>query len=823
MRILASFIAGFALAPCIACVMWLVAADRPPASPSHAATLGALGAVALLCGLVRVERVSLARFRCGALLLLCTSIAAVGYGEHLPGSLSAALACVLLPAAIGLAAIGGGPLQPAATALGAALGLLISEHSILPRHGSAILIPLAVLLLIAARRATPAASAPPRALGSRIVDLALVGLFAGYTSALAYPFLMQHLSGGRFSAMTLPILLLLGGGLGLAIAALFPARGGLEKLVRALLPVLAVGVFLLTFRSLHAAADATTLDPAYFSERTDALLLRRAAAYGDGRLFELAITQTLLGPLAVFSGLWFGQVSRDGRPGRSAGIVLLGAALGAALAGRGLDGGTTWPGALAGNQSALIRRGPLELLDDFLIRSHGVLRIARNPTLSDDEHLMWHGRRASRIKAFRLLEQQEVLLPIDRGGRLLLVGNATANHRLAIGNSAATEYVVAPTLPLFHNAALAGESQRDLDDAGAATERFDAISVLSAPFLTLESARVLTRSRLAALRGMLADGGSLFVWLDLRAADDELIAGLQQAMRDACGSVRTWIAMDGYVGPLLAFEGGGLPPRTATEFATPIDLGDAFDGPAACLTRPFAATRPPRPAKHLPLADPGLLQRLASAIDATGAPAAAALLRALAEHSANYFPAEAVNDPLDRHRIVDAECTQLAAAVAAGADDPLVINQVKQFTVLAAARKEYRRLDLVLQPMLKHHPDDAGLRFVSGRAAYDLLDWESTIEDLEISLRESPRNPEASLMLGLAYARLTPPDFASAISALQTGRELAPDDADIVRALGMVLADSGREAEAVQYLERAVMLRPIDWEARSRLEEIRSR
>jgi tetratricopeptide (TPR) repeat protein len=213
----------------------------------------------------------------------------------------------------------------------------------------------------------------------------------------------------------------------------------------------------------------------------------------------------------------------------------------------------------------------------------------------------------------------------------------------------------------------------------------------------------------------------------------------------------------------------------------------------------------------------------AAGLDATGRAALADLVRALAVHAENFFDVEVPKNDLERHRITDEECDLLARALWAAPDHPQVMNQVRRFIALAQMVREYQRMDRVLLPALEAHPDDVGLRYVSGKANYEMQAFDLAVEDLEVVVRSDRMRFEAFLLLGLSYAKLAEPDHAAAIAALESARDLRPGSLDVLRELGIVLCEAGRLDEARPLLERVAAEVPGDAEVRARLERIRSR
>ncbi|MBI4878569.1 MAG: hypothetical protein HY812_02775 [Planctomycetes bacterium] len=814
MRVLSSLFTGLLLAPLFDLGVRLCQEASAGAAPGRVLAALALGGCALLVSLVPAGAASGRRGRAlaGLILLAGVILALLAAGDARPGRPLVAAALFLLPA-LGLALLGGQAPHPAAFLLGSAAGLFVHAAWLMPSFGRAAPAVLAALFLAVARLAAPAARSEVTRRAWQ-VDLILCGLVLGFGFDLARPFVLQHTSGCGFSHAAVNVVLLLGAGLGAILA--MPRRGA--WISRALLPFVALLALLNLFFALRNASQPAVLNDLAF------------AASADTRLTELSLARALLGLAAIGAGLWLRDALSRLPACRGAGVLLLALGAGAFLAQRVLEGGLPWPRALLGEERALVRHHPaLEILEEQLVTPDGVLRLARDNTLAQGEpHLWWQARRASRIEAFASLEAEEVSLAgslLPAGGRLLLIGNASKRHRAAYTASPFSEYAVAPSIPVFPSASLAGEERLDAFRLGAGQDPIDAIVFLSSAAPAWRPARLLSREALAGARAALRPGGVLLVWFDLRVNSLDAIAAVSLALREVFGPVRTWIALDGHAGPFLALEAGPLPDVEQDGFCRPIPGEALTDGWSRLnsILDPVVETRRVLRPTRCPLADATELTRLAQACERRAAPHVAHLLRALAIHSANFFDVESATSDNERHRIVDEECDALVLALAAAPADPLVMNQVKRFIALAHAKGEYERLDRVLLPALAAHPGDAGLHYVSGKANFELQAFDLAIDDLELVVRSDRMQYEAFLLLGLSYASLEEPDFAAAISALEAARELRPDALKALRALGVTLCRAGREAEAEPYLERVIGEAPADEEARAYLERIRSR
>ncbi len=810
-----SFLFGVLIAPLIGLGLRLLQDATPSAASARVHAAIAISIAAALACLIPVRAASRPRRTLGGALVLAGAAA---------GSFVAASASVSIPLLLGsfvATAIGlrllGAAVSTATLLIGLGIGVGFGESIFIPRFGATPLLIVAAVLIAVLPRPAPGTSDPTPI---RWIDLLAASIAVAAFFEFTRPFVLQHLEGTRASHAALSSVLLLGGGLGALVGHLAEdafARGRVASLLlRAAAPILFVWASLRTLGILEIASN-----PRLLADLTEV----------GGFRGDASIVIRLLAVACVCAGIWIGIASRGAPAAPRVALAMLAAAGGAWIAHRSLDHEGLWPSRLVDRPERLIRTSVLENLQAFRVTSSGLLRSARNNTRAEGAaFLAWQGNRATRTPRFAGLEEEEVRLADQLaeagggGGSLLLVGNATANHRVGVSRSTFIDHTVAATIPFLDEAVLASERHVALDELDRldASRRFRAIVVLSSPVLFAESARPLTESALARLKRRLTPDGILLVWFDSRSAELPIIAAVNRAVRALFGESRGWIAADGYTGPFLAVEAGALPDLAQTKFSVRID-GDVFDPITSRTNRrldPIAESCASTDVSNRPLASAATLDTLAELLSARGAVAVGHAIRALSIHSRNYFDIEVANQDSERHVITDAECDALVAAVAAGSDDPFVMNQVRRFILEAFGQQSYERMDRVLLAALERHPEDPGLRFVSGQMNFALLDHESAIEDLEVAVRGDRMQFDAYVLLGRAYSEVG--DYASAVSALESAVALDSEDLEAVKYMGITLFRADRVSEAIPYLERVSLSNPDDKEVRAYLERARA-
>lgn len=811
LRIALSFATGLLFAPIGALGARVAAVQADSLAAGRTATALGIGAAALLAALLprQAQDARSGRALGVALALLGLGVAGLAAAAE-PGSLGlAAGSCAAL--GVALALLCRGPLGVAAVALGTACGLLALEALVVPRHG--LLWPaagsaLALALLHCAAPAAPREAQDRAGANPPWLPLALAGALSGYLLELARPYVLQHLSGARASHAAIAAIVALGAGLGAAIPAPSRRRG-----LFAWAALAAGGVALLSaFHSIGGAADPRALRSGV------------AGWFQRPWAVELATAWSLLGLGSLGAGFAAGaSMQRHVAAGRVAALFLA-AAAGSALAHWSFAAPARWPSAVLGDRASLVRDGVLEQLQGSSANADGVLRVAKNNTRdAGAPRFLWHGSRASHHAAFSELEAEEIRLAAragPAGGRLLVVGIPSAAHVEELGRSPFQSFAVASALPALEAAGISHHPVEAADLRRSDSDPYDAVVVLSTPAPGADLWRPLDTEGLRRLARLRSPDGALVVWLDLCIATREVAAAVARAMQRALPgeTLGAWLALDGHAGPLLGLMSSRVARPIDSDVAAPIDVGLVLGGSdrTASPLDPVAEAQPPRVPGERPLAPASLLRPLAADLERTGQPALAHVLRALALHDEAFADVEFVHtSDLERHQIQAGEAKEFAAALAAAASDRIVLRNVRRFAQMAFARKEYEVLDLVLLPALAAAPDDVGLRYLSARASFELLDFESAIDDLEAVVLAQPNHYEALVMLGLSYARRK--EWSSAINALESARGLQPERIDALRGLGFTLQDAGRGDEARSYLERVTAMVPGDKEARARL------
>ena len=112
------------------------------------------------------------------------------------------------------------------------------------------------------------------------------------------------------------------------------------------------------------------------------------------------------------------------------------------------------------------------------------------------------------------------------------------------------------------------------------------------------------------------------------------------------------------------------------------------------------------------------------------------------------------------------------------------------------------------QRLASANPNDHAARLWIARL-HARMDHQGLAEPVYRSvLQEDPGNIDA--MLGVAAALLARDELAEAIEVLDVAEGLAPDNDDVLGALGRAQRLAGRTALAIEYLERAVAIAPTE-------------
>ncbi len=818
MNPIASFFSGFFGVSLLSFLLRLVAEVRPTTSAAliGVASFLALGAIAAAF----VPRIH------NRLVRIVGAVAFVGIALYVRGSVDSlrhadspfAMAAIVAIACVCVRLQGGGGLEPGAVLLGAAGGLIAQELMFLPLFPFADWLVLASILLSATRQLESGTDDEPSAIdargfSARLLEPAIAGLAIGFAFALARPFLLQQTSGLRFSHELVGAVTWFGIALGAFLrVSRFP--GPIARVVTGLLAIAAFGAM---FRvQLLRGSNARAMQEIWLGDHPIGV--------------EFRAVQILAGLACVASGAWLSNVLGARIRPFSAAAVFGGVAIGAMGATHCLaDGAAAWPTRILGDTRGLVREGPLEIYAAHTITEDGVLRALRNMTQAEGaHHLQWHNRRATRIPTFAGLESQEIMTPseLTSGTSLLLVGNIAHHHRESIGATTFGRTVIVPTLPVIDRQMLGDERHATFAELRAERARFDVVDFVSTPTLADEAARMLTRERFRDAKDLLAERGSVFVWLDVQAVGIDEAAAIARALNAEFGAIRLWLAADGFAGPFLCLEAGPLAAAADNGFrvqlppATLLDTGgtrvNSILDPVAELMRPSAKID-----RTLPDA-PRLSELAARVRTATAASDRAAIgdavgsiLDALAQHERDYFDVELLNAKNERNRLTEPQAVAMSKAIATAPENPFVHQAVLNFVVFAFTKKNYELCDRVLLPALSAHPDDEDLRLISGRINFELLDDEAAIDDLEQVVATGHATSEAYRVLGMAYHRAK--DLPAAQSALETAMQLAPEDIAVVRALGLCLADAGQVDKAAPMLHRVLTQNPKDKEVRAKL------
>jgi arylsulfatase A-like enzyme/Flp pilus assembly protein TadD len=146
----------------------------------------------------------------------------------------------------------------------------------------------------------------------------------------------------------------------------------------------------------------------------------------------------------------------------------------------------------------------------------------------------------------------------------------------------------------------------------------------------------------------------------------------------------------------------------------------------------------------------------------------------------------------------------LESARAAGYQNPEILNDLGVVYAQIGRTGEARAL---FQELLRRDPNAAGTWTNLGLAELSVRNPDAAADAFRHAVQADPANAEAWQGLGAAtIGRDTP----AAIEAWQRAERLAPRDYDLLFNLGMVLADSGRPADALPYLTRFLQEAPRD-------------
>ncbi len=121
-----------------------------------------------------------------------------------------------------------------------------------------------------------------------------------------------------------------------------------------------------------------------------------------------------------------------------------------------------------------------------------------------------------------------------------------------------------------------------------------------------------------------------------------------------------------------------------------------------------------------------------------------------------------------------------------------VLNDLRLFPAAA----------LVLDGVLKHHPEDSDALYARAMVAVQLNDLDLFLKDIHIILKKNPHNPIALNALGYTLADRTD-RLKEAQNDIEEALKLSPNDPAIIDSMGWVLYRQGDKAKALQHLAKA--------------------
>jgi len=91
-------------------------------------------------------------------------------------------------------------------------------------------------------------------------------------------------------------------------------------------------------------------------------------------------------------------------------------------------------------------------------------------------------------------------------------------------------------------------------------------------------------------------------------------------------------------------------------------------------------------------------------------------------------------------------------------------------------------------------------RLASARKAFDAKDWSGALRELDVAVREDPRNADVHNLLGYTWRKRAKPDLAKAIHHYQTALRLDPRHKGAHEYLGEAWLMERKPAEAEKHL-----------------------
>ncbi len=714
-----------------------------------------------------------------------------------------------------------------ALAFGLVLGLLALEFYGLSLGGfrPCEAVALAVLCLAEVALASRENAAKPSPRPPLGLNLSLfAGLVAGALFALARLCLLSYLSGTRASDVALLAVFLGGVSVGALLASAFElSRRTLAPRVAILSfaligAVLAAGLSLLPLASRGAPALAATLPAA----QAEWLLVAMVASLPS-----------------VLLGLASGAVlSREGELasmgiGIAAGVLLLVPLLSDRLVG------------------ALSRQGFAgAALLERRVTPEGVL--TRVQWVRGWPATLVHLNREpiSRSPEWDSLAEAEILLParlasVRPGGlaAALVVGTPFSAHRKAIADCGLSSFHVVDPVPAFLEG-LEGVWPAPGADAfrfaaASPRRRYEAIVLLSRPFLRQGDGLALAREPLHRWSELLGPGGALYVWLDPRSLPASEMRMVVKTVFELFPRGRLWIAGDALAGPLFCLEGRPGDISQPGEPSWMPDLEDLPVGVAATAqelshgvsSAPRNTLDHPRLELRLPLEPPRLglpapealrsLARLLSPEGAGGTPAAL-LLEAAAEHSLAQIPQSSpFATRLERVTIPREEVRLLTLGLERFPEFEPIHRSLGSASRLLLEKTESDLLFEFGPRWVAARPDDPTFPYVLGRIHHELLDDGFAVPLLERAAAIEPESVEIQETLGEALNGVG--RFHDAALAFTAALERKPGDEEgrLEREIGIAYFKAGEIEAARPFLAKATAKRPNDPEVASYLARAR--
>ncbi len=727
---------------------------------------GALGAFLVLGPVARRHpRWDLALLAAGfasALLVLFAPDRVAGWVPPGTGGLVlVGLAVFLFPAARAARSLERVAGHPAPALAGGAAALLAVDTVIVRLLGwpgvAAVALAIASVVALAGRGVS--GPAPSAGRGAAALCLALLaGVALGLVIDVSSRFAPQYLSDTRVSRALLGVILLAGIAVGTILSRRKKGLFGAAGLVVA--PVFAA-------LALASLAVARLPDAA-----------REAIARG-GALSEALVLAAVLG----VPSLALGAAAAPAR-GRPVALVLLAVGISGGLHVRAL----AVPDALA---ERFVRRRGRDMVTEHSVERDGVYERIRSFDRPSGAVAHWNRDPLGRGAPFSGAERGEILgarFAVPEGRSLLVAGTPTEAHVAAIAaagfsDSRRVDLVRSPVAgapplaesDLFRHAARGGAA-------------YEAVVVLSRPFLAAGDGLRLTREGVRLLRRLLAPRGALVVWLDPVALPEGAAATALRTFFSEFPDGLLLASIDGLASPLFGLASRGTGPAGAAGAGGPIPLARGSDVIAALGPGPADSLLFPRLDATLPLRAVG-----------TGPPDPGSL-RGFAR----------VVEPLSPDVAIALETLARVASASAGRANPFDVP-IEALVIPDAAA-------VSLHEGLLLHPGSEALRGLAVACARALLAQKETDRLLEFGPRWVAAAPdEPALLLALGRQHLELLDEIHALPLLERAAALDPDSSEVRTSLGEAhreagtkALDRGEKTTARSHLSRAAELLPAD-------------